>query len=231
MSEQGWTAFITADDLEDWVVLHGGAVAVFRVESMAAASALARAISHVPGLAGTRTLLTVAEGTLSVRLAHGVFRIEPEHVELARAISAVARDHSATADRAAVHGVQLAIAAKPADLDVGFWRAVLGYRPLAGDNAIDPLGHGSSVWMQDLDEAKPLRHAMHIDVSMAREQLEAHVAVAVAAGGRIARDPRPPDWSAWTLADRAGSKVDVTAWPDAGFPDGDGAATDEETDR
>jgi 4a-hydroxytetrahydrobiopterin dehydratase len=39
---------------------------------------------------------------------------------------------------------------------------------LAEDNAFDPLGHGSTVWMQELSPAKPLRHAMHVDVSVAR---------------------------------------------------------------
>jgi hypothetical protein len=37
---------------------------------------------------------------------------------------------------------------------VGFWRAVLGYAPSADDNAVDPLGHGSTVSMRELDEAK-----------------------------------------------------------------------------
>ena len=35
------------------------------------------------------------------------------------------------------------------------------------DNGLDPNGQGSTVWMQDLDPAKPLRHAMHIDVTTA----------------------------------------------------------------
>ncbi|MEJ7695161.1 MAG: VOC family protein [Candidatus Limnocylindrales bacterium] len=104
---------------------------------------------------------------------------------LARAVSAIARAHGAPADRAAVQEVQLAIAAKPDEIDVGFWRAVLGYDPMSDDNAVDPLGHGSTVWMQELDEGKALRHAMHIDVSVAREHAEARVAAALAAGGRI----------------------------------------------
>ena len=64
--------------------------------------------------------------------------------------------------------VQVAVSAKPDAVDVGFWRAVLGYvRTLAADdNAVDPLGPASTVWMQELDAAKPLRHAMHIDVSV-----------------------------------------------------------------
>ena len=82
----------------------------------------------------------------------------------------------------------------------------------APDNGIDPLGHGSTVWMQDLDPAKPLRHAMHVDVSVAREKAEARVAAALAAGGRIVDDSEAP--SSWILADRAGNKVCVASWPD-----------------
>jgi 4a-hydroxytetrahydrobiopterin dehydratase len=111
-----------------------------------------------------------------------------------------------------VQEVQVAIAGRPETVDVGFWRAALGYVELAEDNAVDPLGHGSTVWMQELDEAKPLRHAMHVDVSVAREHVEARVAAAVAAGGRVVRHWKYPE--AWTLADRAGNRVCVCAWPD-----------------
>ena len=40
MSEQGWRAFLDADGVDDWVVLHGGATAVFRVGSLADAAGL-----------------------------------------------------------------------------------------------------------------------------------------------------------------------------------------------
>jgi hypothetical protein len=80
VSEQGWIDFLHAEGVDDWVVLHGGATAVFRVGSLGEAADLVAAI-----------------------------------------------------------------AAKPDDVDVGFWRAVLGYDPRADDNAVDPLGHGSTV--------------------------------------------------------------------------------------
>lgn len=47
--------------------------------------------------------------------------------------------------------------------------------PLADDNAVDPLGHGSTVWLQDLNPNTSLRHAMHLDVSVARERAQARV--------------------------------------------------------
>ena len=83
---------------------------------------------------------------------------------------------------------------------------------MAQDNAVDPLGHGSTVWMQELDEAKPLRHAMHVDVSVAREHVKARLTAALAAGGRVVDESEDPGH--WTLADRAGNRVCITAWPD-----------------
>ena len=211
MSEQGWRDFLAADGVDGWVVLHGGPTAVFRVGSLQEAAALAASVAGVPGL-GPRTLLSLTAEHVTVKLTREMWGTEATHVEVARAISAAAREHGATADRGAVQEVQLAVAAKPDEIDLGFWRAVLGYDPMAPDNGIDPLGQGSTVWMQDLDPAKLLRHAMHVDVSVARDHAEARLEAAVAAGGRVVDDSGAP--GAWILADRAGNKVCIAAWPD-----------------
>jgi 4a-hydroxytetrahydrobiopterin dehydratase len=221
MSEQGWREFISADGIDDWVILHGGPTAVFKVGSLLEAARLAVAVAEVPGLE-PRTLLTVASDRLTVKLTREMWGTEARHIEVARAISAVARDHGAPADRGAVQEVQLAVAAKPDAIDLGFWRAVLGYAPMHEDNCIDPLGQGSTVWMQDLDPNKPLRHAMHVDVSIARDQAEARLQAAVAAGGQIVDDSSAP--AAWILADRSGNKVCIAAWPD-GAPQPNGNET------
>jgi len=211
MSERGWRDFLSAGGVDDWVILHGGPTAVFRVGSLLQAAGLAAAVAAVPGLE-KRTLLTAASDRLTVKLTREMWGTEARHVEVARAISAVAREHGATADRGAVHEVQLAVAAQPEAIDLGFWRAVLGYAPMHDDNAIDPLGQGSTVWMQDLDSNKSLRHAMHVDVSVARDHADARMQAAVAAGGRVVDDSGAP--GAWILADRSGNKVCIAAWPD-----------------
>ena len=212
MSEEGWHGFLAAEGVDDWVVLHGGATAVFRVGSLHEAAHLAEAVAKAPGIAGAGVLLTLADTRVTVRLSRDIWNLEARHVQLARAVSAVARQHGAVPDRAAVQEVQVAIAAKCDAIDVRFWRAVLGYTPMADDNAVDPLGHGSTVWMQELDQAKPLRHAMHIDVSVARERVKARLEAAVAAGGHIVDESHAPSY--WTLADRAGNRVCICAWPD-----------------
>jgi len=211
MSERGWRDFLSAGGVDDWVILHGGPTAVFRVGSLLQAAELAAAVAAVPGLE-KRTLLTAASDRLTVKLTREMWGTEARHVEVARAVSAVAREHGATADRGAVHEVQLAVAARPEAIDLGFWRAVLGYAPMHDDNAIDPLGQGSTVWMQDLDSNKSLRHAMHVDVSVARDHADARMQAAVAAGGRVVDDSGAP--GAWILADRSGNKVCIAAWPD-----------------
>ena len=222
MSEQGWRAFLSADGIDDWVIVHGGPTAVFKVGSLTEAAQLAAAIAEVPGLE-QRTLLTAASDRLSVKLTREMWGTEAKHVEVARAISAVARQQGASADRSAVQEVHLAVAAKPEAIDLGFWRAVLGYAPMHEDNCIDPLGQGSTVWMQELDPDKPLRHAMHIDVSVARDQAEERMQAAAAAGGIVVDDSNAP--ASWILADRSGNKVCIAAWPDGaetpGSPEGD----------
>jgi hypothetical protein len=92
--------------------------------------------------------MTVASDGLSVRLTRG-FSLEARDADLARAISATAREHG----------------------------------------AVDPLGHGSTFWMQELDPDKALRHAMHVDVSVAREQVEARVAVLCRQAAASSRTP------------------------------------------
>lgn len=217
MSEEGWREFLSAEGVGDWAVLHGGATAVFRVQSLGEAARLAESIAAVPGTASAGVLLTLARRQVTIRLTRDLWALESSHIGLARAISAAAREHGAVPDRAALQEVQVAIAARPEAIDVGFWRAVLGYVPMAEDNAVDPLGHGSTVWMQELGEAKALRHAMHVDVSVAREHVRDRLEAAVAAGGRIVDASQAP--SHWTLSDPAGNRVCICAWPDGGTED------------
>jgi 4a-hydroxytetrahydrobiopterin dehydratase len=212
MSDQGWKGFLGAEGLEDWVVLHGGPTAVFQTKTLAAAAELAQTIAQLPGLDGTPAHMSILTKSLTIRLTREVWNTEVEHIELAREISKIAKSLAAVAAPSMVQEVQFAIAAKPDAIDVGFWRAVLGYQPMLDDAGVDPLGISSNVWMQDLNVDKPLRHAMHIDVSVSKEHAQSRVDAAVAAGGVIVDSSEAPSW--WVLADRSGNKVCVVAWPD-----------------
>lgn len=217
MSEQGWKAFLASADTQDWVVLHGGAAAFFALGNLSAAARLAQAIADLPELSGAQPLLTLSATGLAVRLTRDVWQLEDRDIAVARAISRSAAAHGAVPRRDNVQEVQLAIAARADTINLPFWRAVLGYAPMADDNAVDPLGHGSTVWMQQLGSEKPLRHAMHVDVSVAREMVHARLDAAVAAGGTIVDASHAP--AHWTLSDAAGNRVCICAWPDSGGGD------------
>jgi hypothetical protein len=64
VSVQGWQEFLAADGVDDWVVLHGGATAVFRVQSLCEATLLAGAVAGVPGqvMAGCPRVREVGRG-------------------------------------------------------------------------------------------------------------------------------------------------------------------------
>lgn len=212
MSEQGWREFLNAENLKDWVVLHGGPTAVFRIQTFQDAATLAQSIAQIPGIDGTHAQLTIVSRRLIVRLTRDIWRIEEEHIEIARAISKIAESHGAVAELHQVQEVQVAISAQPDSIDLEFWRAVLGYEPMQEDNAIDPLGNSSTIWMQELDVKKSLKHAMHIDLSVSKEYAEARLAAALKAGGVVVDDSHAP--ASWILADRSGNKVCIAAWPD-----------------
>lgn len=212
MSDKGWEEFLAADGLEDWVVLHGGPTAVFQTNTLADAANLAQSIARLPGLKDTLAHMSIVKENLTIRITREVSKTESDHIAVARDISKIAESLGANSDSSLVQEVQIAIAAKPDSIDVGFWRAVLGYQPMLDDAGIDPLGVSSTVWMQELDKEKSLRHAMHLDVSVAKEQAQVRVDAAVSAGGVIVDDSQAPSW--WVLADRSGNKVCVVAWPD-----------------
>jgi 4a-hydroxytetrahydrobiopterin dehydratase len=211
VSDAGWKAFLAADGLDDWAVVHGGATAVFDAGTIDAAATFAATVARIDGFGDSGAVITLTGRRVGVRLTRAQREIEQTHVSLARRVSASAREHGAVPVRDAIQEVQFAVATTPDDADPGFWAAVLGYTAEPDGSLADPLGHGSTVWLQELDPAKPLRHAMHVDVSVPLDQVRARVAAAVAAGGRIVVD-EGPEW--WVLADRAGNKVCVVAWPD-----------------
>ena len=79
---------------------------------------------------------------------------------------------------------------------------------------MDPLSRGPWLTFQQMDEPRPQRNRIHIDVSVPRDQAEARIAGALAVGGRIVTDAHAPSW--WTLADAEGNEVDVASrWEDS----------------
>jgi 4a-hydroxytetrahydrobiopterin dehydratase len=96
-----------------------------------------------------------------------------------------------------------------------FWLAVLGYTSEPGqdgpeDAIVDPVGQGPAVWFQQMDEPRPQRNRIHLDVSVPHDEAAARIAATVAAGGELLDDEEAPAF--WLLADPEGNEACITTW-------------------
>lgn len=197
----------------DWRVVRDDASTHFRTGSFARGVALVDAIGRLADAADHHPDVDLRPDGVTVRLrTHSTGGLSERDVDLARQISATARELGVPVDLTELQIVQVAIDALVIPDVLPFWRAVLGYRQVDDADLIDPHRQGPPFWFQQMDARRPQRNRIHIDVYVPHDQAEARVAAAIAAGGHVVSDENAPEW--WTLADPEGNEVDVAPWPD-----------------
>jgi 4a-hydroxytetrahydrobiopterin dehydratase len=207
--------FHRTEGLQDWRVTVDGANAFFRTGSFADAARLVHAISELTGIGARQPDIDVRHESVTVTLVTtepGSFALTARDVELARHISAIARELGLTSDPSGIQTVQVTIDALSIPDILPFWRAVLGYidRDNGGEDLMDPLGRGAPFYFQQMDKPRPQRNRVHVDVCVAYEHAEARVKAAIAAGGRLVNDADAPE--NWVLADPEGNEACVGAF-------------------
>jgi 4a-hydroxytetrahydrobiopterin dehydratase len=210
-----WGDFQRAAEADGWRVLGEGACAFFRTGSLAAGVQLAQSISELPDLDAHRPDIDLRHDGVTVRLVtvtEDSYGLSDRDLELAGAISAIAREHGAAPDPSNVQAFQIAIDALVIPDVLPFWRAVLGYadRDDGGEDLLDPRARGPLIWFQQMDEPRPQRNRIHVDIWVPHDGAEARVKAAIAAGGRLVTERYAPNW--WTLADAEGNECDVCTW-------------------
>lgn len=206
-------AFHASPGVEDWRVLFWGAQAFFRADSLSHGvrlvtdiAAIADELEHHPDID------LRPEGVFVKTFSRGDGALSAKDAALAAAVSAAAARHGLVPDPSLLTVVGIAVAQGP-DADVRpFWTAALGYDPLGGEDAIDPYRRNPHLWFHELEPSKPGRGRTHIDVSVPRDQADARVAAALAAGGRLVRTM--DEGKSWSLASPDNHGVDIAAWPD-----------------
>ena len=206
--------FHDAEGTEDWRVLGEGACAFFRTGSLALSAGFVSAIAGLPDVDDHHPAVDIRPDGVTVRLitvADDYFGMSRRDLELARQISALARDQGVSADPTAVQTYLVVPGAPDTSKVMPFWRAMLGYEPRADspdEDLVDPHRIGPSFWFEPMTEPRADGGgAIHIAVWVPHDQAEARVEAALAAGGRIVRDQFAPAW--WTLADAAGNEADI----------------------
>jgi 4a-hydroxytetrahydrobiopterin dehydratase len=153
------------------------------------------------------TLVTHADGTVT-----------DLDVALAAQISAAAAEAGLPPQPRASQGIEIAIDALDIALVLPFWQAVLGYAPVPGaaDDApaclVDPARVGPAVWFQQMDEPRPQRNRIHLDISVPHDEVDERLAAALAAGGILVSEARARAF--WVLADAEGNEACLCTWQD-----------------
>ncbi|NED96575.1 4a-hydroxytetrahydrobiopterin dehydratase [Phytoactinopolyspora alkaliphila] len=96
-----------------------------------------------------------------------------------------------------------------------FWKAILGYDDEPGrtgpaDPLVDPLGQSPAIWFQQMDESRPQRNRIHLDISVPHDEAQHRIAAALSAGGTLRSDANAPAF--WVLADAEGNEACITTW-------------------
>jgi 4a-hydroxytetrahydrobiopterin dehydratase len=209
--------FHAAAGVDDWRVLSTGATAYFETGSFAKGVAfvdrigeLADALNHHPDVElrypGVRVTLLTHE------LMGSGWPLSELDSTLAAQISQAAGELGLSPDPGKVQAVQIAIDALDIPKVLPFWSAVLGYEPRGDEDVTDPLAIAPNIWFQQMDESRPQRNRVHVDLYVPKDVARARIDAGLAAGGTVVRD-NGPNW--WTLADPEGNEVDIAPWPDS----------------
>lgn len=207
--------FLESEGVADWrIVGSDGACAFFRTRSFAESARLVDAIAAVPGIEQHRPRIDVRRDGVTVSLITvepGYMGMSRRDVDAARRISAAANALGLSADATAVQSLLIIPGATDIKTVMPFWRAALGYEPRIDspdEDLVDPRDRLAGFWFEQMKEPRgDGGGAIHIAVWVPREQAEARVKAALAAGGQMVRDEFAPSW--WTLADAAGNELDI----------------------
>jgi len=147
-------------------------------------------------------------------VSHDVSRITQRDVDLARAISEIAREHGVAARPSALAALELALDTADVATVGPFWAAVLSGSPdaLKGDDVVDPSGRLPLLWFQHTDAHEAPRQRFHLDVWVPHDVAGERIAAAVAAGGRVVDEGNAPSFV--VLADPEGNKACVCTFLD-----------------
>lgn len=215
------SAFDGAHDLPDWRIILRGIEAWFRAPSFSAGAEFVVAVAQAADAADHHPDVELRyPGRVHVRLtSHDAGGLTDRDAAMATTISQLALDGGLVAEPRASTRLEVAIDALDIDRIRPFWNAVLGYEDeppfVEGDvvDAIrDPSGIGPAFWFQQMDEPRPQRNRIHIDVTVSEDEVDDRIAATVAAGGTLVSDAAARSF--WILADAEGNEACLCTWQD-----------------
>lgn len=186
-------------DLPDWNRAGTAIVATFDTGDFAAGVRFVQAIGEAADRADHHPDVDLRFDHVTVRsVSHDVGKVTDRDLDLARAISAIAREQGLSAQGAADLRFAEGVPVPPGA--VQFWTAVAAVEPGA---SVDLSADHDTVTFTD--ESGQTRY--RVDVPTGETPSGDRVRAALDAGGSLLDDSRAPDW--WLLGDSAGNQARV----------------------
>ena len=196
--------------LDDWRTVVRRLKARFRTGDFATGLALVDRIGAAAEEVDHHPDVTLAYAEVVVTLvSHDVGAITSRDVDLARRISAIAREAGVTADTSGLTGVELALDTGTDGASAGFYAALLDAESRDGE-VVDPSGQVPTVWFQTPDGEGPglpepaVEQRWHLDVWVPHDDAERRLQAVLDAGGRLVSDAEAPSF--WVVEDADGNR-------------------------
>ncbi|MEE3851534.1 VOC family protein [Gordonia sp. LSe1-13] len=199
---------------DPWRVMADTAYAAFRTKNMVRGGEFVAKIIEAAEAAGHHPDVELRYGSVHLALTtHSAHRLTEADVALANQISAIASDLDLEPAAAPPARFELGIDALDIDKVRPFWKAVLGYDDEPEETSMD-LSDGAgilpSVWFQQMDEPRPERNRVHVDLWVPHDVVEERIVAAIGAGGSLVSDEFAPEW--YVLADAEGNEICLCTW-------------------
>jgi 4a-hydroxytetrahydrobiopterin dehydratase len=213
-------AEFTALGLQDWRVIRAGVEANFGCGSFSEAGRFAAELAALCDDRDHHASIDLRYPDLVHVMSTTHFKnaLTDRDVDLAKAVSDLARERGYRSTPRDSMVVEIAIDAVDIEAVLPFWQAVLGYVPEHTRDGepvaaiIDPEGLGPNVWFQQMSEARQERSRIHLDVNVPEDIAEERIAATLAAGGRLLSDDQAKAF--WVLADVEGNEACICTWQD-----------------
>ncbi len=196
--------------LGDWRRLAQALHARFRTGDFTTGLAFVTAITAAAEAAGHHPDVKLTYPFVDLALiSHDVGRVTQRDVDLARQISAIAREQGLPAEPSSLAEVELALDTADVAALGPFWAALLtgSAEAVDGDDVVDPSGRVPLLWFQHTELHDPPRQRFHLDLWVAHDVADTRIAAAVAAGGVVVDNTNAPAFV--VLADPEGNRVCV----------------------
>ena len=199
---------------DPWRVINDSLLATYRTGGMVTGGEFVAKIIDAAEEAGHHPDIDLRYGSVHLTLTtHSAHRLTEADVALANRIARIAREMDLQPADAPPARFELAIDALDIDAIRPFWQVVLGYeeKPDAAlHDLVDTDGILPSVWFQQMDEPRPQRSRMHVDLWVPHDVVHERLQAAIGAGGQLLTDEYAPSF--WVLADAEGNEICLCTW-------------------